>query len=99
MEQLVWCVQLWLDPSIAVDEVPHDPSQIPFPPEMSATELGPAVSDAIMLVLPSVNLCGQSDCNIKSKYCFSPALMVCYSLQFGPSSVRPSFWHAPSLNV
>ena len=60
-------VQLWLDASIAAHVIPHDPSQLPFPAEMSAVDLGPAVSDAIILMMPSANLCGRPECNVQCK--------------------------------
>ena len=73
-------MQLWLDPSIGTDEMPNDPSQIPFPREMSAIDLGPAVTDAIILVLPSVNLCGRPDCNIKRKHADVHVASICPSV-------------------
>lgn len=57
--------KVWLDASLNADDMPEDPCQLPFPPEMQAIDLGPVVNDAIMLALPSANLCGQPDCSIR----------------------------------
>lgn len=59
-------LKVWLDASLAADEMPEDPCQLPFPLEMQAIDLGPAINDAIMLALPSANLCGQPDCSIRA---------------------------------
>lgn len=67
-------MQVWLDASLAADEMPEDPCQLPFPLEMQAIDLGPAINDAIMLALPSANLCGQPDCGMRGKYC------LCYAM-------------------
>ena len=65
---MLWSAfQVWLDASLEANEVPEDPCQLPFPPEAQAVDLGPAINDAIMLALPSANLCGQSDCSIRCK--------------------------------
>ena len=61
-------LQVWLDASLNADDMPEDPCQLPFPPEMQAIDLGPVVNDAIMIALPSANLCGQPDCSIHCEY-------------------------------
>ena len=61
-------LQVWLDASLNADDMPEDPCQLPFPLEMQAIDLGPVVNDAIMLALPSANLCGQPDCSIRCEY-------------------------------
>ncbi|KAL0032147.1 hypothetical protein WJX77_007724 [Trebouxia sp. C0004] len=58
-------LKVWLDASLDANDMPGDPCQLPFPPEMQAIDLGPVVNDAIMLALPSANLCGQPDCSIR----------------------------------
>lgn len=58
-------LKVWLDATLEANEMPEDPCQLPFPPEVQAVDLGPVINDAIMLALPSANLCGQSDCSIR----------------------------------
>jgi len=60
-------LQVWLDASLDADEVSEDPCQLPFPSDMQAIDLGPAVNDAIMIALLSANLCGHPDCSIRCK--------------------------------
>lgn len=60
-------MQLWLDASLPEHAIPEDPSQLPFPPEMPAVDLGPAINDALHLALPSTNVCGQPDCSVQCK--------------------------------
>lgn len=57
--------KLWLDASLPEHAIPEDPSQLPFPPEMPAVDLGPAINDALHLALPSTNVCGQPDCSVQ----------------------------------
>lgn len=60
-------VQVWLDASLPEDAVPEDPCQLPFPPQMQAVDLGPAINDALQMALPSSNVCGQPDCSVQCK--------------------------------
>jgi uncharacterized metal-binding protein YceD (DUF177 family) len=72
-------LQVWLDASLNANDMPEDPCQLPFPPEMQAIDLGPVVNDAIMLALPSANLCGQADCSIRCEYicCCKFSILCC----------------------
>ena len=60
-------MQVWLDASLSAHAIPEDPCQLPFPPEVQAIDLGPAINDALQISLPSANLCGRPDCNIQCK--------------------------------
>lgn len=62
--------QVWLDASLPEDAVPEDPCQLPFPPQMQAIDLGPAINDALQMALPSTNVCGQPDCSVECKLQF-----------------------------
>ncbi|KAL3161838.1 hypothetical protein ABBQ38_008928 [Trebouxia sp. C0009 RCD-2024] len=57
--------KVWLDASLPEDAVPEDPCQLPFPPQMQAVDLGPAINDALQMALPSSNVCGQPDCSVQ----------------------------------
>ena len=61
-------MQVWLDASLPEHAIPEDPCQLPFPPEVQAIDLGPAINDALQVSLPSANLCGRPDCNIQCKH-------------------------------
>ncbi len=75
----IFALQVWLDASLNANDMPEDPCQLPFPPEMQAIDLGPVVNDAIMLALPGANLCGQPDCSIRCEYicCCEFSVLCC----------------------